>query len=416
MMASTQKALHLFQAVGIELEYMIVDLLTLDVKPITDRLIYAIVGQYLNEINCGKISYSNELALHVIELKTSEPEKSLIGLETEFQKHVGRINALLAPFQAKLLPTAAHPWMNPHKEMKLWTHEHNPIYETYDRIFDCRGHGWSNLQSSHINLPFSGDQEFSLLHSSIRLLLPIMPALAASSPILEGAFSGKMDKRLDVYRYNQKRIPNITGQVIPEACHSQKQYEKEILQPIYDAVAEYDPQGILQFEWLNSRGAIARFERMAIEIRVLDIQECPTADIAIAYAIEYVLQQLINNHWSSLKKAADFPQKILVEQFFKCVDEAENAMIDNLEYLAVFGLTKPLTAGELWRYLLTDILITSDKKLEPLCDALEVILREGSLSSRIMRAYRHDPTPEKLKSIYTKLSDCLAQGKMFCPT
>ena len=35
-------------------------------------------------------------------------------------------------------------------------------------------------------------------------------------------------------------------------------------------------------DWLNSRAAIARFERQTIEIRIIDLQECPAADLAIA--------------------------------------------------------------------------------------------------------------------------------------
>ena len=43
----------------------------------------------------------------------------------------------------------------------------------------------------------------------------------------------------------------------------------------------YDTKKILDHHFLNSRGAIARFDRNAIEIRLVDIQECPKADIAI---------------------------------------------------------------------------------------------------------------------------------------
>jgi hypothetical protein len=32
---------------------------------------------------------------------------------------------------------------------------------------------------------------------------------------------------------------------------------------------------VLRHEWVNARGAIARFDRSAIEIRVLDVAECP---------------------------------------------------------------------------------------------------------------------------------------------
>jgi hypothetical protein len=85
-----------------------------------------------------------------------------------------------------LLPTGAHPLMDPFTETRLWPHEHKEIYNLYNRIFDCRGHGWSNLQSTHLNLPFSGDAEFKKLHAAIRLLLPLIPALSASTPLLDG--------------------------------------------------------------------------------------------------------------------------------------------------------------------------------------------------------------------------------------
>lgn len=410
---TAERPLHLFEGYGVELEYMIVDSQTTDVRPLTDKLMHAISGEYLSDICFGKISYSNELALHVVELKTTEPEASLEGLQHDFQSHVEKINAYLAPFQAKLLPTAAHPWMNPFTEMKLWNSDDNSVYEAYHRIFDCRGHGWANLQSAHLNLPFCGDDEFFKLHAAIRALLPIMSALSASSPILEGSFSGKMDKRLDVYRQNQKRIPKIAGDVIPEISFSEEHYKKEVLAPIYKEIAPFDTANILQYEWLNSRGAIARFDRMAIEIRVLDIQECPCADIAIHKAIVYVLQNLIEGKWASFEKVKKVPQEILVELFLRSVDDAESALIDKKEYLELFGLTRPITAGALWRYLLHDFLAYPTAATEPLCESLEVILREGTLARRIMRAWSQEATAENLKKIYYQLGCCLEQGKMF---
>jgi glutamate---cysteine ligase / carboxylate-amine ligase len=112
-------AFHLFQRFGVELEYMIVHAESLAVLPVTDRVLWAVAGQYLSEIELGTISWSNELALHVIELKTTEPAASLDGLAAEFQEHVGRINRILEPLGGRLMPTAMHPWMDPHREMRL---------------------------------------------------------------------------------------------------------------------------------------------------------------------------------------------------------------------------------------------------------------------------------------------------------
>ena len=107
--------LHLFEAVGVELEYMIVDRETLAVQPIADQLIHQIAGEYTNQIDRGVISWSNELVLHVIELKTNGPARSLKGLHRAFQEEVNYINQLLEVHNAMLLPTAMHPLMDPYK-------------------------------------------------------------------------------------------------------------------------------------------------------------------------------------------------------------------------------------------------------------------------------------------------------------
>ena len=67
---NTQKAIRLFEGVGIELEYMIVNRDTLDVLPIADELLKTVLGSYGNDYEKENICWSNELALHVIELKT----------------------------------------------------------------------------------------------------------------------------------------------------------------------------------------------------------------------------------------------------------------------------------------------------------------------------------------------------------
>jgi carboxylate-amine ligase len=128
--------LHLLEAFGIELEYMIVSAADLAIRPIADELILEAGGRYDEDVARGPIAWSNELALHVIELKTNGPAASLAGLAGAFAEEVAYINALLAPAEARLLPTAMHPWMDPFAELRLWPHENDVIYRTFDRIFD----------------------------------------------------------------------------------------------------------------------------------------------------------------------------------------------------------------------------------------------------------------------------------------
>jgi len=213
-------SIGLFEATGIELEYMITMSDTLDVLPVCDRILHEISGSYENEVypdgNSGFSAWSNELALHVIEFKSLKPIPDLTGAGELFQREADSANKILEKFNAELLPTAMHPWMNPDKEFRIWPHGNREIYNAFDRIFGCKGHGWSNLQSMHINLPFRNNDEFVRLHTAIRILLPVINALTASSPFIEGKFSGFHDMRMEVYRTNSRLIPSITGLIIPE--------------------------------------------------------------------------------------------------------------------------------------------------------------------------------------------------------
>ena len=221
--------IHLFQGYGIELEFILVDRDTLKVKPVTDELLKHELGNYGSDFENGIVTWSNELVLHVVELKSTKPEADFQALERKFSENVKSINSILAKWNAMLMPTAAHPFMDPMQETKIWPHENNEVYAIYNKIFDCRGHGWSNLQSTHLNLPFYDDEEFAKLHAAIRLVLPILPALCASSPILDGKLTGTLDTRLKFYKTNQSKIPSITGKVIPEAVFSKRNYLNTIL-------------------------------------------------------------------------------------------------------------------------------------------------------------------------------------------
>ncbi|MGE0225825.1 MAG: glutamate-cysteine ligase family protein [Acetobacteraceae bacterium] len=413
--ADDRPDLGLFDAYGIELEYMIVDGERLSVLPAADRVLHALAGEFVNEVETGALAWSNELALHVIELKTNGPVRSLAGLHQTFQRDVARLNALLTPLGGLLMPTAMHPWMDPARETRLWPHGHSAIYQAFDRIFSCRGHGWSNLQSMHINLPFADDDEFARLHAAIRMTMPLMPALAASSPAMEGRLTGVLDNRLEVYRDNCARIPSVSGRIIPEPAWSRRAYETEILQRIYRDLAPLDPEGVLQHEWVNARGAIARFERNTIEIRVLDTQECPAADIAVAGLIVEAVRALTEEHWCSLRHLQKWDSGPLQRLFMQCVQQADHAVIEDDRYRAVFGFPErgPCRARDLWQHLIETLFAQGAVPPTEWRDWHRLYQRRGCLARRISDALGKAPAPDQMAAIYRRLCDCLAQGALF---
>lgn len=409
-MATTNSAYPLFSVYGIELEYMIVDKDTLEIKPIADKVLEQLAGHLTNETEIGEIGISNELALHVIEFKTATPAPSLTPLSKQFKQTITEVNRLLLSYNAQLMPTGMHPWLNPHKGVSLWPHGDRKIYETYHRIFNCMGHGWGNLQSTHINLPFSNDEEFAKLHNAIRLVLPLIPALTASTPFAEGKPSGVMDTRLLFYGQNQKKIPIISGRIIPEFIPNIESYHRMILQPIYQAIAPFDTEGVLQHEWLNSRGFISRFERNAIEIRVLDIQEAPKADLACTAGIVAVCKYIIN----TLEEYLNHPIEIdeLFSLYIQSIKLGTDTPIESKLLCQQLGISSKtnLTAATVWSRLLE---LSSDYLDNTYGTALEKILINGNLAQRLMRAYTHNTD---LVSLYQMLNQCLEQNELFMPT
>jgi gamma-glutamyl:cysteine ligase YbdK (ATP-grasp superfamily) len=266
----------------------------------------------------------------------------------------------------------------------------------------------------HLNLPFANDREFARLHAAIRLVLPIVPALAASSPLQDGRLARALDQRMVVYRTNAAEFPAITGRVVPEPVHDRAEYESRILAPMYEALRERDPEGVLRHEWLNSRGAIARFDRSSIEIRVPDVQECPVADLAIAAAVTSVVRAV----W---EREARLPQtrnviatETLAALLDACVREADEAPVEDASYLSLLGYPgRPCSAGELWAHLLSDVPPDAPINEPMFRDALDLILEQGTLARRIVRAVGRTPEHPRVRRVYAELCDCLDAGRMF---
>ena len=408
---------HLFAATGIELEYMIVDRETLAVRPLADRLLAAVNGGVIaSEVDRGLLSWSNELVSHVIEIKTTAPVAEVDGvLLAALEQDLRHMDQLLAEHGARLMPTAMHPLMDPRHETVLWPHDYSPVYQAYDRIFGCQGHGWSNLQSLHLNYPFQGDDEFGRLHAAIRLVLPILPALAASSPLVEGRWTESLDNRLEFYRTNSQVIPSVAGDIVPEPVFDQASYHEQIFDRVYRDVSPHDPDGILRDEFLNSRGAIARFERGSIEIRLLDVQECPRADLAIAAAVTAVLRLLVDEKLSDGKSQRVWASAPLAAMLRGTTRQAAAFEITDGAYLRAMGLdADQATAGQLWRHLV-DGAVAEGLLGAPWSSVLDELLALDTLAARLRRLLGESPGRDEILTVYRRLADCLIRDELLRP-
>lgn len=403
----------LFEVTGLELEYMIVDMETLNIKPVSDMVLQDALGHINNEIehtrDYGSFSWSNELIAHVMEIKVSTPVRKLSGLDNYFHREILEVNKKLREFNSILMPTAMHPWMNPIQEAVLWKHEYSEVYNCFNHIFNCKTHGWANLQSVHINLPFKNNDEFVKLHTAARVVLPLIPAIAASSPIVEGRSTGILDNRLIYYKDNSKLIPSITGKVVPDVFNSMEDYKVNVLNKIYNDLQTYDYNKILCNDWVNSRGALPNFERGSVEIRVIDIQECPKMDMAVSELIVNLVKALVKQKWFSFDEISRITTNQLYDIFIDIIKSGENAIIRDKLFLSIFGITKDtISAIELWNEIYAKI---SNEYVFYYNNEIELLLEKGCLATRILQKLNNDVS--NIKEIYQNMIYCLNHNLYF---
>ncbi len=131
----------------VALAYAVVERESLAPSPVAERVLGADGALVLGPVTCAKGS-----APHVLELATNGRVASLAGLVEPFQAAVRELFARLEPHGATLLP------------------------DTYARR---PPHGL------HLAVSFRNDAELARLQLGLRVLLPIVPALCASSPTAE---------------------------------------------------------------------------------------------------------------------------------------------------------------------------------------------------------------------------------------
>jgi len=387
---------------------MLVEGESLAAAPAADQLLVGAAG-----VN-GDIRWRKALALHVIGFEHAAPLSTLAGAAEAFAANVRVANDELGGEGLRLMPTAMHPWLDA-GDAQLWPHGARDVDRTLDRIFSCKRDGWANSQGLDVELPFAGDEEFARLHAAVRFLLPILPGLAASSPIADGERNGISDNRLVFYRARCQRVPSVAGDFVPEPVGSIGEYHERVLEPMYRELEAHDAEGVLRHDGFNARGAVARFDRPGVEIRVLDVQECPAMNVAYAALIVEVLKLLCAERWldaAGMNRRSTADLALLLDLAAR---QGEGLGIGDKPYLKAFGFRGSATELKgLWEHLIETVsargsLTPADGRL------LEHYLRHGTLATRIGKAAGFLPTRAKLTRVYETLCEALAGNTPFAP-
>lgn len=291
---------------GTEHEYSINDT-SFNALPVSDLILKDICGSIESDISFGNVILGKELQKTVIEFVPKSPSSELVPLERQLVQGITDFYDKF-PTQYTLLGLGMHPTLTLDKTA-VWDHNEQDIYNMYDKLFNIHQHGWLNIQALQINFSYSSENQLITNYNKIRSILPYIIAITSSSPIVEGKLTGIMDNRLMFYKENQKEIPQICNQIIPEKLHTMKDYNKsqgKIFTELRSRGA-----GILCKEWLNSSGLIIRFSRHCLEIKAPDEQECIHSDMAICAFVKALLRSPLSHIPQDQKDLLDLTESAI---------------------------------------------------------------------------------------------------------
>ncbi len=386
---------------GPEHEYSLVDK-DLIPLPFSDKIIKGYCGKIVNFIELPSFTFGKEMQLHVMEIKANQPFKIPSEFEETMQTAVSTLSQIVQKHGAMLLGTGMHPLLKL-QDTGIWPHYHKKIYQQYGKIFDLNQHGWLNIQSFHLNLSFQKDDDAIQTHNQLTNICAYLPAISASSPIYEGKNGSDTDNRLQFYKVNQKEVPTISGEVIPDYVSSISQYRRNVIERYSQDLANAGAdKTLLHREWVNSRGVIFRFDRCALELRVMDEQDCIKSDVALACFVRAALRGLIASNVELLS------HDVLVKDFNNVIKEGLNAQVSSS-----YGKT----ARQVCQYYLKIAMENATKDEKKYLWLVKKRIEEGNLSElireRVLRRAQKTSFHQSIIDVYSTLIKCLIDNQPY---
>ena len=397
---------------GISLDFMIVDAETMMPLPLGGQLMKDAGVAGSQSLVRGLITWKSRPQPHMIRMATTRPEHNLNGVDFGIADEVRAANLLLAQHKACLMPGGIHPLAAAHK---LRYDQPTAGQRMFSRYFSCTGHGWVNTCSALVDVPLTDDESFARLSAAVRIVLPLIPALTASSPLLEGKATGRRTNRLELDRLRFTARPQLYGNLIPEAVFTEQRYRETVFAEILAAFlkpGETSEQNELLPERLNRRGAVPLFSEKAMQIRLADPQECAAADMAVFKLVIEVLRAMEQERFCSFEEQVRAQIGDLTGILRDGAEKGMQAEVISSQYLSFFGMDGPATIGSIWQHLF-DVL--SNDPVRPLSmydHELSVILEQGSLADRILTVLGENPRPSETVALWRRLCDCLDQNRL----
>ena len=154
---------------------------------------------------------------------------------------------------------------------------------------------------------------------------------------------------------------------------------------------------MLDAEWINSRGAIFRFDRDAIEIRCMDEQDCIKSDIALSCYIRAALRGLLDSDSQYQLQ----PHDLLVQDFNTIIREGRNAPVQH---------SNGPTAKDVCNYFFKIAIEYATSEEKPYLSFVQKRIENGNLSELIMRDVKakanNKDLHDAIAEVYLDIAKC----------
>ena len=394
------------QGFELELAYALVGDQSIDACPQVDELLSLYCQERLRSVPHDDAIWELPGPRHKLVMRSKQRLENLSHAKDLFSAELRDAAELAGKLDGRLLATGMHPWMNA-EAAELWPHGETPSDSALHAIFGKDRHGWANQQSLRLSLPFDSELEFFRLFVALRSLMPLMPAIAASSPFANGRRGPAMSCRLATRRDYVASDLDFSCSLVPPASECREAYNGEVVEPLHLALQARGLEGALSPMQVCGHGLVADFELGLVHIHMLDMQECLSADLAVCSMVVAMTQLLQNEVDASLAALGQWPSARLAELLESTLVGGSQAVLRDADFLAAFGFPEggSCRASELLQFVFEERV--SDGGLDELKPAQEAIVGQGALAHRLLQSLPERWNDEDLYNLYRKLSESL---------
>jgi carboxylate-amine ligase len=279
--------------VGLEEEFAILDRAGLDLAPGFGQLMEA-GGR--DPVLCD--SLAGELISSEIEIRSGRGEDFAASVRAQRERR-RRLFTLATEQGLALGSTGTHPWAD-YREQRIIDTEHYRRVEEGLKYVAWR----NNTFSLHVHVGIQGADRAVLVCDRLRPVLPLLLAISASSPFLDGCDSGLHSARSQIFT---KSFPRCG---IPDAFGS------------WDAFAEYveflvRTRSIVEYTqvWWSIR---PHFAFGTVEVRICDSQVTAAESEGLSGLIVACVAQAAQDVDAGVP-FADLPRRLIEENFWRAI-------------------------------------------------------------------------------------------------